>query len=208
MMPRPPRRPATDTGQAAAGDSPEEAAAGHKSTQHLRVPLEIKNVIQTLMQHAGSTATRVLDMLDLPDVHWKSNAGVVIRALLLCVGLVWEDDGLRVWRRTNPDDVIGWTHAGGRASLRPTGRQAATALGEAEAGLEHDTSVELRVELRGSAAQRRAAAAAQLEPLRALATVPPDDPLATEIMHGTDCTSMALHGSRDAWMHIQYTLPQ
>lgn len=53
-----------------------------------RVAPEINHVLQTIFQHAGSDVqTGVLDMLDLSQLDWKSNSGIVIEALLHCVGL-------------------------------------------------------------------------------------------------------------------------
>jgi hypothetical protein len=119
-----------------------------------RVAPEINHVLQTIFQHAGSDVqTGVLDMLDLSQLDWKSNSGIVIEALLHCVGLRWSRDGKRVWRVAKPEDVIEWVPKGeraGRASLRPASRGPTVREEVEAAGVEHDASI---AKVEGSAAQ-------------------------------------------------------
>ena len=139
------------------------------------MPTAIKYVLQTLFQHASSTETSVLDMLDVSGLDWKSTAGAVVGSLLSFADLQWSADGMkRVWRRGNEDDVIEWAAGERRTSLRPASRTA-SAREEAQAASSAHNAAHVKV--KGSAAQRRGAEAAQVAPMHALPlatpTVPP-----------------------------------
>ena len=137
---------------------------------NFRVPAEIKHVLQTIFQNAGSTETSVLDMLDLSKLDWKSSAGAIIGSLLGFADLQWSADGKRVWRRGNEDDVIEWATGDRRASLRPASRTASAREEAQAASSAHDAA---QVKIKGSAAQRRGAEAAKVAPMRTLPTATP-----------------------------------
>ena len=99
----------------------------------VRVSNAIKNALQTIFQNGGSTETKVLDHLDMSGSNWNSsNASVVVAALLHHAGLQYSGDGKRVWRSSNPEEVLSLSAAAGRASLRPASRNA-TARDEVQA---------------------------------------------------------------------------
>ena len=155
---------------------------------NFRVPAEIKHVLQTIFQNAGSTETSVLDMLDLSKLDWKSSAGAVIGSLLGFADLQWSADGKRVWRRGNEDDVIEWATGDRRASLRPASRTASAREEAQAASSAHDAA---QVKIKGSAAQRRGAEAAKVAPMRTLPTATPTAALATPISNGSGWGNIA-----------------
>ena len=75
------------------------------STQQVRVSLPVKHVLQTILQHAaeafGDKTSELSDVLNpinnpkLREVHWHSNPGNVIEALLYAVGLGWSVELVR-----------------------------------------------------------------------------------------------------------------
>jgi hypothetical protein len=135
----------------------------------VRVAPVIKFVLETIMQHAHS-ASSVLSHINLTNLSWQSNAGHVIEAALRSLRLDWSRFGKRVWRVEAPGEAIEWRERAAKNTLRPAPQRAST-IGELDdSELQHDTAAEGA----GSAAAKRAAAAARPEPPHVIERERPD----------------------------------
>ena len=153
-----------DRGQ---GDRGGDTAKDSKSML-IRVDPSIKMVLTTMMQHAADAFHGVKNLpflfggLDLKDIHFKSNPGTVVAALLKALSFnSWSGDGKLLWRGRDKDGAVSFREpdATKRASLRPAATRVTT-LGSLQDGdLEHDPEADEG----GSAAQQRAAAMAWLD---------------------------------------------
>ena len=156
------------THEDAAEDEARDAAdggdrAGANSTTKMTVSRQILHVLQTIIQHAAEAyhdklkpLSSVLCMLELSQVNYNSNPGVIVAALARAAGLAWNSTGKKLWRRADPAETIEWrqpaaSHGG---SLRPAAPRATTLGGIGAAGLQHDPES-------GSAASARAQRAAE-----------------------------------------------
>ena len=152
------------THEDAAEDEARDAAdggdrAGANSTTKMTVSRQILHVLQTIVQHAAEAyhdklkpLSSVLCMLELSQVNYNSNPGVIVAALARAAGLAWNSTGKKLWRRADPAETIEWRQPAGSRSLKPAAPRATTLGGiGAAAGLQHDPES-------GSAASARALA--------------------------------------------------
>ena len=123
-----------------------DGGGGDTNVVKLRVPSPIKQVVQTIMQKAivafqskpVMAMSNVISGLGLPKMHWRSNAGIVIDALLRHAGYGWSANGRRVWLRSNPAESIEWQQTSGSTSLQPVAKRP-TVLGQLDPDeLQHD----------------------------------------------------------------------
>ena len=160
-------------GQAAAQQAP--AAAAHKTNQKVRVSLDVKHTLQTILQAAASANEKkvqlptVLRGLKLSTINFKSNPGEVVAALLEYADIHSGRGGKKLWRGSQQEDALEWQAVAKEASLRPAERR--TAFGDvAAANVAHDPQPHAG----GTAAARETARAAQVDPPVALGLAPPD----------------------------------
>jgi hypothetical protein len=160
-------------GQAAAQQAP--AAAAHETKQKVRVSLNMKHTLQTILQAAASANENkvqlptVLRGLKLSTINFNSNPGEVVAALLEYADIHSGRGGKKLWRGSQQEDALEWQAVAKVGSLRPAERR--TAFGDvAAANVAHDPQPHAG----GTAAARETARAAQVDPPVALGLAPPD----------------------------------
>lgn len=167
-------RRAQDTADVAADD--DDGAGASKGAKTIRIAACGNNlvtvIIQTIVCASGALGS-VLSGLNAErarKLDWKSNPGDVLELLVSSLGLDYNKEGTKLWKRAEPGAVLSLRPFAKPNSRKPKDERP-SAIGSLDASeLQHDAGA---AGIGGAAAQR-AAAAARPAPQKSLERVVPD----------------------------------
>jgi hypothetical protein len=140
----------------------------HAKSSLVNFSARMNDIVTIIFQNTNHALFK--GILDLSSIHYKSNAGAVIEALLDACGFECSRSGKQLWRRAEPCVKLAWRPPKSKNSRKPVDARTTTLGGLAAMDLEHDAEAHAA----GTHAEQRAAEAARPAAPRALELAQPD----------------------------------